>query len=374
MTGSWRLRWRVLWREDHIWAYYAGLLALFLGKFWFSIGDLLALIPLYGLFVTQLTLIILDQHRRHGMQKIVRLAEVEPFRNMVRESFFCFSCALPAIVLLTYVLHDAFPTTPFYLLVLLVTEFIGFAISFAFGCALLPFKYAVPVSLLFYFILLANHGYKLELIPYLAPTLNFMYPDYPDLWNAAAILALSLIFFTLYLWKKFDCERSFLRRMRALIICAFALYVSIPVIHTIHEHDVMTKPYHSMQVDGLDVRYRGVSQNQAERYAQVTADMHTELKERGIAIRITAVTVTRKNDIPQDEGIEHILRLDGHYLNIEPYSNKFYEFNYGYNILRDLTELLVQDSDKREEIVQSMILKDKRGFFRATRMRLGIED
>lgn len=373
MIQGWGLRWRVLWREDHIWAYYGGLLALFLGRFWFVLGDQLALLPLYGLFVTQLTLIILEQHHRHGMEKIVRLTEIRPFKRVINETLFGYVCAFPAFVLLILMLYHAFPATPIYLLVLLVAEFVGFAISFGFACSIFSFKYAVPITLLFYFLLLTNHGYKLEHVPYLAPTLNFMYPDYPNWWNAAAVFSLSLLFCIFYLWRSFDRDRTSRRRIQLLLICVLIMYMSIPILHDIQKNIVAAQPYQLLQMNGMDVRYQGVSRRQAERYSQVVEDMHHELRERGLETHVKELIITRRNEVPQDEGIEHIVSEKGSTLYIEPYSNKFYEFNYGYNIIRDLAAVLIEDPTDRLEVSQAMIAEDKHGFFQATQIRLGIE-
>lgn len=377
--GVMRVRLKTLWREDYVWAYYLGAVVLFSGRWVFETNDLLNLIPLYGMFMTNLVLIIRNQDRRHRIEKVVRLTEWKPLRRGMQELAFSWICALPAGLLLLAWLTEVFPGTPRVLLILLMLHFTTFAVCLAFGLSLLPFKYATLISLLLYFLLVAFNGYRLEYIPYLAPTLNFLYPDYPDYGNLLAILLLGAGLFMLYLWKRFDRPKRARRRMIALTACIAALYVLTAVGQNVREQQTENAAYRSTAIEGVEVRYRGVPQRQAERYAQVAAEVaaagRSEAGELGgsnpneAVEAVRQVIVTRQKNVPQGERVEHILTLDGGVLHIDPYSNKFYEFNYGYNIVRDLTELLIQDPELRHRTASAVLREDRHGFFRATRLR-----
>lgn len=377
--GMMRVRWRTLWREDYVWAYYLGAVLLFAGRWVFETNDLLNLIPLYGLFMTNLVLIICNQDRRHRIESVVRLTEWRPLRRGLQELVFSWICALPAGLLLLAWLIELFPGTPKGLLIGLMLHFATFAVCLAFGLSRLPFKYAMLIGLLLYFTLVAFNGYRLEYIPYLAPTLNFLYPDYPDYGNLWAILLLSIGLFMFYLWKRFDRPKRARRRVMACTACIAALYVLVPVGQNIREQQTENAAYRSITVEGVKVRYRGVAQRQAERYAQVAADVAAAGRSEAGRLdgsnsdeavkAVRQVIVTRQKNVPQGEKVEHILTLDGGVLHLDPYSNKFYEFNYGYNIVRDLTELLIQDPELRQRTAEAVLREDRHGFFRATRLR-----
>ncbi|OWA35508.1 hypothetical protein B9G55_12795 [Saccharibacillus sp. O16] len=377
MSGMW-IRGKTLWREDYIWAYYLGVGVLFLGRFVFSLNDLLNLIPLYGLFITNLVLMIVHQHRRHGMEKIIHLTEWRPLRRAAQELFFASICSLPAGLLLFALLRDTFPGTPRFLLAFLVLNLLVFAVGLGFALSVLPFKYATLLSLLLYFLLVAFNGYRLESIPYLAPTLNFMYPDYPNYANVGAVYGLSALLFVFYLMQKVNESRSHRRWVRWSLMAIFVCYALIPAADKLLEQRAEQAGYQRTNVEGIQVNYRGVPERQAKRYAQVVADVLAaarreadpqEYEQQKNVEQIEQVTVTWQSDIPQGEGIEHILKLDGRTLHIQPYSHKFYEFNYGYNILRDLTQLLIRDPGVRQQVAAQILREDSHGWFRATRLR-----
>ncbi|OWR28440.1 hypothetical protein CDO73_17950 [Saccharibacillus sp. O23] len=377
--GVMRVRWKTLWREDYVWAYYIGAVVLFAGRWVFGTNDLLNLIPLYGLFMTNLVLIIRYQDRRHRTEKIVRLTEWQPLRRGMQELVFSWICALPAGLLLLAWLTEIFPGTPRVPLILLMLHFTTFAVCLAFGLSLLPFKYATLISLLLYFLLVAFNGYRLEYVQYLVPTLNFLYPDYPDYENMLTILLLGAGLFMLYLWKRFDRPKRARRQMIGFTACIAVLYVLMPVGQNVRDQQTENAAYRSVTIEGVEVGYRGVSQRQAERYAQAAADVAAAARReagesggshKGQAVAaVRQVIVTRQKSVPHGDRVEHILTLESGVLHVDPYSNKFYEFNYGYNIVRDLTELLVQDPELRHRTVSVVLREDRHGFFRAARLR-----
>lgn len=369
MIRLWFLELKVLWRSEHIWAFYMGLFILYLSKFVFFIDELPVTIPLYGLFMSIMTLVILNSPRRYNMVHIIRLTNWNPIRRTLQSWLFSFLCTLPASTLLFFTVREIFKDTPVYLLVFVILGLSYFAISFAFVISLLSFKMAILCCVSVYMLLTLMHGYKLESIRYAAPTLNFMYPDYPDMRNMLSIFFLGILMLGIYLWKGIDWPRRQKRSLLFILMMFLVIYIAVPIQETWNEMRLANEPYQKVQVNNIVVQYKGIPQSIATRYSQVVSDIIEELKEHEMNPEITRINITRLGRVPKGTQLEHIMKLEEKTLYIEPYSNKFYEFNYGYNIIRDMLELSGIDHQIGQQITESLIRKNKHHFFDSLQRR-----
>ncbi len=369
MIRLWFLKLKVLWCSEHIWAFYMGLFILYLSKFVFFIDELPVTIPLYGLFMSTMTLVILNSPKRYHMVHMIRLTNWNPIRRTLQSWLFSFFCTLPASTLLFFTVHEIFKDTPVYLLVFVIFGLSYFAISFAFVISLLPFKMAILCSVSLYMLLTLMHGYKLESVRYVAPTLNFMYPDYPDMINMLSIFFLGILMLAIYCWRGVDGPRRQKKILLFILMIIAATYIAVPLGQIWIGRHLANEPYQKVQVNNIVVQYKGIPHTIATRYGQVVSDIIDELNEHKINPNITQIIITRLDHVPKGTQLEHILKLEEKTLYIEPYSNKFYEFNYGYNIIRDMLELSETNHQIGLQITQSLISKNKHHFFDSLQRR-----
>lgn len=368
MLSIWKNWFSVLWRSDHLWAYYIVLFVLFISHSFFTLNEQMAIIPFYGLFISVMTLIILRLHNQFNMEKIVRSISIHPLRDGLNQFLFCFICALPAIALLFLLTKRLFAHTPNHLLICCVLLLTLFAITFACACMILSFNYAMICCVLVYFILFMMHGYQLERIVYVAPTLNFMYPDYPNVRNMIAIILLSILMLCVYLRGHYDWERN--NKKLLLIVGGILMlcYLLVPFSQWQFEKKVATTNYDRVDIEQMPIRYKGVSEGNAIRYGQVITSVIEEIRQQGIEVEIEEVVVTWQSDIPVGANVEHIIEKQDASLSINPYSPKFFEFNYGYNIVRDVIALFVEDEQIHREIEQQVIFENKNNLFSQTKI------
>lgn len=363
MIRVWILWLKVLWRSEHIWAFYVGLIILYLCKFVFFISELPVIIPIYGLFISIMTLIILNLPKHYHIEHIIKLTNCHPIRNSCQLWLFSLLCALPAWALLFATVSEIFTDTPVYLLMLVTFGLCYFAVSFAVACSLLPFKIAMLCCVVIYFLLILMHGYKLESIRYVAPTLNFMYPDYPDMMNILSIFFLGILMVSIYLWRGNDFPRRQKKWLLLFQVAIVVLYTAIPVGQLLQDKLVAKQSYQQFQINNIIVQYKGIPHPIATKYRQVVSDILDALHNHKINPEITEINITRLDQVPKGDQLEHIMKLQGTTLVIEPYSNKFYEFNYGYNIIRDMLELFNVNQRLRPAITRELILENKHRFF-----------
>lgn len=368
MISLWKTWFAVLWKSEHLWAYYLVLIALFISQLFFTLNEQMAMIPFYGLFISVMTLIILRLHNRFHMKKIVRSMSTHPFREGLHQFLFCGICALPAIVLLFVLTKRLYAHTPNSLLIYCIVLLTLFAITFACACAILPFNYAMICCVLVYFILFVMHGYQLERIVYIAPTLNFMYPDYPNISNMIAVTLVSIIMFCIYLRGYYDWEHNkkiLLYTVGGILIIS---YLFVPFSQWQIEKKMVAANYKEVDIQQIPIRYKGISEKNAIRYGQVVTDIIEVIRQRGIKVDVEEVVVTWQNDIPAGPNVEHIIEKQGGSIMINPYSPKFLDFNYGYNIVRDLIGLFVENEKMDKEIERQVMLENKNHLFTQTKI------
>lgn len=363
MIRMWRIWLAVLWNSEHIWAYYVGLLLLFLCKIIFTVEEVPITFPLYGLFITNLTLSVLKLHSKYRMNHFVSLSGRHPMLIALHYTLFSLVCTLPACGLLLVLTKTVYETTPTVLLVMTILEFTCFAIAFAFVCSIFPFRYALACSVIVYFLFMVMHGYRLERIHYVAPTLNFMYPDFPDMSNIAAITLFSMLMLGFYLWQHFDWPTKAGRWLLLINALILAAYLLIPVGQALEDKQLAQAPYRQAQIGELSLQYKGVSAIQAQRFGQAIVDILAVIHAQGLQPDLTEIQIIRRTNIPEGADLEHIMSLEGTTLIIQPYSNKFYEFNYGYNIIRDLLDLTHVDNTIRQRIMNTVVLEDRHQLF-----------
>lgn len=367
MRYLWQTWFKVLWKDYYLWGYYCIALALFASHSLFQIQEQHAMIPFYGLLISLLTIMILQLHQSFKMDKLIRVAISQPLLFGFQLLIFCLICALPTLTLLTIEVSLLFPDTPFILVLNCVALLTLFAIAIGCSSSLLTTNLAVGIIVALYFSLFLLHGYQLERLTYLAPTLNFMYPDYPNPWNSLAIIVLSLFLIGFYFNKHYDFTARDRNRLRSVLLSLLCIYALIPIVASYTEKKASTEQI--LVENKLAVTFTGVSATQALRYGQAVLSTVEVLHQATIEATVTDVIVVWQTELPTGKGIENIIEQQGTTLIIRPYSRKFFDFNYGYHIVRDLTALFVQDETDANAIEQRVIQRNHYHLFTPTKIK-----
>lgn len=367
MFHLWQTWFAVLWKDYYLWGYYSIVLVLFASHSLFQLQEQHALIPFYGLLISLLTIMILQLHQSFMMDKIVRVVTSNPLLTSFRLLLFCLICSLPTLILLSIEVRRLFPDTPFILLLSCIALFALFAIALGCCSSLLTTNLAVGVIVTIYFSLFLLHGYQLERFTYIAPTLNFMYPDYPNPWNSLAIILISLFLIGFYFNKHYDFTTRDRNRLRSLLLSIIFIYILVPFVVSHHEKKAPTV---QMLIENkLAITYTGVSTKQALHYGQAVLSTVDVLQQADIDAVVTDVTIIWQHELPKGKDIENIVEQQGTTLVIRPYSRKFFEFNYGYHIVRDITALFVHDETDARAIEQHVIQKNQYHLFTPTKIK-----
>lgn len=116
------------------------------------------------------------------------------------------------------------------------------------------------------------------------------------------------------------------------------------------EEELLNKPYQNYQYNGLTVQYKGVSIEKVENYANVYKDITQIMESFGVHnIPYHTLKITRVFSLPDNNSLENIISSSGDIIEIRPYSNKFFEFNYGYNITEDMINTLMGEQWETKE-------------------------
>ena len=367
MRYLWQTWFKVLWKDYYLWGYYCIALTLFASHSLFQIQEQHAMIPFYGLLISLLTIMILQLHQSFKMDKLIRVAISQPLLFGFQLLIFCLICALPTLTLLTIEVSLLFPDTPFILVLNCVALLTLFAIAIGCSSSLLTTNLAVGIIVALYFSLFLLHGYQLERLTYLAPTLNFMYPDYPNPWNSLAIIVLSLFLIGFYFNKHYDFTARDRNRLRSVLLSLLCIYALIPIVASYTEKKASTEQI--LVENKLAVTFTGVSATQALRYGQAVLSTVSVLQQAGIDAVVTDVTVIWQHELPKGKNIENIIEQQGTTLVIRPYSRKFFEFNYGYHIVRDITALFVHDETEARTIERHVIQKNQYHLFTPAKIK-----
>lgn len=360
MIQLWKAWFITLCKDSYFWIYYLILIILFIGNSLFQLQEQPAIIPFYGLLISLLTVNILKLEDDFSLTKLTKLYTMQPVKIAISKLLFSFLCSIPIITLLLSLLKRLFFFTPVKLLLICILLLVIFSITFSFACSILSSNITLTVIVIFYFTLFLMHGYQLEKIKFIAPTLNFMYPDFPNKLNILSILILSFIFFCVYLYKYYDWLLKERHMIMMMMISLSLFYLAIPYA----SHNLLKNmPKEQIYYDGLTINFEGLSKQHALRYAKVTTSVLQELQQNDIPAPIKEISIEWTNKIPKGESIENILLLKKDTLLIKPYSNKFLEFNYGYNIIEDIIDLFVIEKEVAKQIEQKIIQENKYNLF-----------
>lgn len=369
---------KVVIRSDYLLTYYAVVVILCISQFFFTASDAQALIPMYGIFSSVLTTQIITLHQRYQVEKIFMISPLSNRTLILWQWLFSFILTIPALMLLVGFEKYIYAETPICKILLIASIFQFFAISIAFLFSTIFSNQSVSIIMIviIYFLLMLMHGYKLEMIQYIAPTLNFMYPDYINSLNLMGVLTICLgsiaaaILFS---------KRASIPKEKWVAGCFISIMLlilfSLHLYEGYKEKELLIKPYQSYTFEEFTVEYKGVSQEKANNYASVYKDITREMKGFGVGNKIyDTLKITRVYSIPSKDRIENIISTSGDIVEIRPYSNKFFEFNYGYNITEDIINTLMSETWKTKEqtncyeilkkiIEQKVILTNKSSLF-----------
>lgn len=344
---------KVVLRSDYLLTYYAIVILLCISQYFFTVSDAQALIPLYGIFSSVLTIQIITLHQRYHVEKFLMISPISNGKLLLWQWVFSFILTTPAIMLLVGFVKFVYVETPIYKILLIVFVFQLFTISIPFLMATIFKNQAVSIILIviIYFLLMLMHGYRLETIQYIAPTLNFMYPDFIHYLNVIGVLSICLC--------SISCAILFSRRATnktekwvAGIMTSMMLFVllSLHFYNGYKEEELLNKPYQNYQYNGLTVQYKGVSIEKVKNYANVYKDITQIMESFGVNnIPYHTLKVTRVFSLPDNNSLENIISSSGDIIEIRPYSNKFFEFNYGYNITEDMINTLMGEQWETKE-------------------------
>ncbi|MGE7693625.1 hypothetical protein ACQKNC_05815 [Lysinibacillus sp. NPDC094177] len=368
---------KIVTRSDYLLTYYAIVIILCISQFFFTMSDAQALIPLYGIFSSVLTTQIITLHQRYQVEKILMISPLSNRTLVSWQWLFSFILAIPAFMLLVGFEKYVYAETPIYKILLIVFVFQLFTISipFLFSAIFSNQSVSIIMIVIIYFLLMLMHGYRLEIIQYIAPTLNFMYPDYIHFLNLMGVLTICLgsiaaaILFS---------KRTSVRKEKWVAGCftsiMLLILISLHLYDGYKEKELLIRPYQSYTFEEFTVEYKGVSREKANNYALVYKDITQEMRGFGVGTTYHTLKVTRVYSIPRSDRIENIISRSRDTVEISPYSNKFFEFNYGYNITEDLINTLMSETWKTEEqtncyeilkktIEQKVILTNNRTLF-----------
>lgn len=343
---------KVIVRNDYLFTYYALVLALFISQFFFTVNDAQAMIPLYGIFSAVMTIQIISLHQRYQMDKIFLISIFTTRKIILWQWILGFVLTSPAFILLGFFEKYVYVDTPIINILVVIIIFHIFTISIPFLVAtFFSNQYAsILILVVIYFVLMLMHGYKLEIIQYIAPTLNFMYPDNQHYLNFVGVLFLCICSMAAAVcFSKRPTLKKDKYFFASLASCSILAIICLHLYEEFKENELMSQPYESYVFNEITVQYKGVSQKRADRFSAIYSDLTQQMAQFGIKNPYQKISITKDFNLPINKEVGNIISINGKTIEIRPYSNKFFEFNYGYNIIEDLLNILMNETWKTEK-------------------------
>lgn len=345
MNKSISLLWgNILLRNDYLYIYYFMLIALFSSQFFFASDDAQNLIVLYGLFSSLITIQVITLHKRYNMQLFFWSSQLSNAKIVLMIWCFSFIISFPAVVFLTIFEKYFYAETPLYLIFLVVIVLQIFSVSIAFFIHSLFDNGNVSILILvvIYFILILFYGFRMEYIRHISPVLNFMYPDKINFQNIIGVLSLSFSFVAFSIWFHKRPSSRKMKTISGVISCVMVMnIVGLYYYETYLEKTLAKQEFQSFEKEKTLVKYKGISKEEANQFASVYLDIKGELEYFGLGSPFHTIQITRLYKIPSGENVENIISSSRKTMVISPFSNKYFEFNYGYNITEDMINAIL---------------------------------
>ncbi|WP_025720180.1 hypothetical protein [Paenibacillus sp. 1-18] len=321
------------------------------------------------LFVAFFSLQITSLHKRNHTEQYLSISVLPTYRLISYQFYVSLLLSFPLFLMMMGLLWRMFMDAPLWNLVIIVFSSGIFAImsGLLMGQTVNHNGWALAVLIAFYLRIGLMPWTYSEKLRYISPIVNRFNPYMINWRNVIALFAFSLMFYgmgTLFSNRRGGGKKSMVPWISTVFACC--LLLSVWGYEGIYNEQVRTTPFQTIRVGQTQVEYKGIDSYQAEQFATLFEALYQVARERGAnPVRYT-LEITRMHSMSSFE--PKVILQNHNKLQINIYSNKLLEFNFGMDwaskwvdyILPQPTKLSEKQLDDFKRLKYGIVLEVRR--------------